>query len=107
MFAEIQSQNTATRDFHVISRWEPTSQVCSDCGFKWGKLDLKVRTLTCISCGVEHDRDENAARNILKVGVGHTHDSKRTGRVCKTGLPAVPVEPSTQVEVVQLTLFAC
>ena len=103
------------REFVVISRWEPTSQVCSDCGFKWGKLDLKVRTLTCISCGVEHDRDGNAAKNILKVGVGHTHDSKRTGRVCKTGLPAVPIEPSTQVEVVQcpvsevepLTLFAC
>ncbi|WZI66375.1 MAG: transposase [Gloeotrichia echinulata IR180] len=27
------------RTFHVISRWEPTSQVCSECGFKWGKLD--------------------------------------------------------------------
>lgn len=95
------------RDFHVISRWEPTSQVCSDCGFKWGKLDLKVRTLTCISCGSEHDRDENAARNIEKVGVGHIHDSKRTGRAGKTTTVAQPVEPSTQVEVVQLSLFAC
>ena len=95
------------RDFRVISRWEPTSQVCSDCGFKWGKLDLKVRTLTCISCGVEHDRDGNAAKNIEKVGVGHTHDSKRTGRAGKTTSVAQPIEPSTQIEVVQLTLFAC
>jgi putative transposase len=31
------------REFRVISRWEPTSQVCSDCGFKWGKLDLSIR----------------------------------------------------------------
>ncbi len=94
------------RDFHVISRWEPTSQVCSDCGFRWGKLALKVRTVTCVSCGSEHDRDENAARNIEKVGLGHIHDSKRTGRTCQTGL-AVSCEPSTQVEVVHLSLFAC
>lgn len=66
------------RQFAVINRWEPTSQICSDCGFKWGKLDLKVRTVTCVSCGSVHDRDENAARNIEKVGIGHGHDSKRT-----------------------------
>lgn len=65
------------RDFNVISRWEPTSQICSDCGYKWGKLDLSVRSVLCINCGSEHDRDENAARNINKVGIGHCHDSKR------------------------------
>ncbi|OBQ31051.1 MAG: transposase, partial [Aphanizomenon flos-aquae MDT14a] len=32
------------RDFRVISRWEPTSQICSECGYKWGKLDLKIRS---------------------------------------------------------------
>lgn len=95
------------RGFVVINRWEPTSQICSDCGFKWGKLDLSIRSVFCLSCGTEQDRDENAAKNIRNVGVGHTHDSKWTGRDCQTGLPAVPVEPSTQVEVVQLTLFAC
>ena len=31
------------REFKVISRWEPTSQICSDCGFKWGKIDLSIR----------------------------------------------------------------
>jgi len=72
------------RDFRVIGRWEPTSQVCSDCGFKWGKLDLKVRTVQCLNCGTEHDRDENAAKNINKVGIGHCHDSKRTQRKSKT-----------------------
>ncbi len=66
------------RKFMVINRWEPTSQICSDCGFKWGKLDLKVRAVTCVSCGSTHDRDENAAKNINKVGIGHGHDSKRT-----------------------------
>lgn len=72
------------RQFQTVSRWEPTSQICSDCGYKWGKLDLKVRTVTCLSCGTTHDRDENAAKNIDKVGIGHCHDSKRTLRDSKT-----------------------
>lgn len=76
------------RTFHAINRWEPTSQICSDCGFKWGKLDLSIRSVLCLNCGAEHDRDENAAKNINKVGIGHCHDSKRTWREGKTGLPA-------------------
>jgi len=76
------------RDFHVISRWEPTSQICSDCGFKWGKLNLSIRSVVCLNCGSEHDRDENAAKNIQKVGIEPRHDSKWTGRAGKTGSPA-------------------
>jgi len=72
------------RDFRVISRWEATSQICSKCGYKWGKLDLKIRSLKCLNCGTEHDRDENAAKNINKVGTGHCHDSKRALRQSKT-----------------------
>jgi putative transposase len=72
------------RDFRVISRWEATSQICSKCGYKWGKLDLKIRSLKCLNCGTEHDRDENAAKNINKVGTGHCHDSKRAQRQNKT-----------------------
>ena len=64
------------REFQVISRWEPTSQVCSDCEFKWGKIDLSIRSVLCLSCGTEQDRDENAARNIEQVGMGNRHDSK-------------------------------
>ncbi|MEK0181881.1 MAG: transposase [Oscillatoriales cyanobacterium] len=77
------------RDFRVISPWEPTSQVCSDCGFKWGKLDLKIRAVQCHNCGTEHDRDENAAKNINKVGTGHCHDCKRTQRQSKTTFGSV------------------
>ncbi|HBK95998.1 MAG TPA: transposase [Microcoleaceae bacterium UBA10368] len=72
------------REFKVISRWEPTSQVCSDCGFKWGKIDLSIRSVLCLSCGTEQDRDENAARNIEMVGMGHRHDLKCTLRQSKT-----------------------
>ncbi|XZN89698.1 MAG: zinc ribbon domain-containing protein [Microcoleus sp.] len=77
------------RDFRVISRWEPTSQICSDCGFRWGKLDLKIRSVQCHNCGTEHDRDENAAKNINKVGTGHCHDCKRTQRQSKTTFGSV------------------
>ncbi|XZN91053.1 MAG: RNA-guided endonuclease InsQ/TnpB family protein [Microcoleus sp.] len=81
------------REFRVISRWEPTSQVCSDCGFKWGKLYLSIRSVLCLSCGIEHDRDENAAKNINQVGMGNRHDSKRTQRKSKT----TPVASSDEV----------
>ncbi len=72
------------RNFVVISRWEPTSQTCSECGFRWGKIDLSVRSVLCLNCGTEHDRDENASINIEKVGIGHCHDSKWTQRQGKT-----------------------
>ncbi|HEY9612940.1 RNA-guided endonuclease TnpB family protein [Allocoleopsis sp.] len=93
------------REFVVISRWEPTSQVCSDCGYRWGKLDLKVREIVCMNCGTLHDRDDNASKNIEQVGVGHTHDSKRTGRERKTSSEAAPLELSTQREYEQFRLF--
>ncbi|MEG4837841.1 transposase [Microcoleus sp. B9-D4] len=72
------------REFRVISRSSPTSQVCSDCGFKWGKIDLSIRSLLCLNCGTQQDRDLNAAKNILQVGIGHCHDCKCTQREGKT-----------------------
>jgi putative transposase len=55
---------------HKIDRWEPTSQVCSDCGQK-KKLDLRDRVFVC-DCGLSIDRDHNAAINVLRVGAS-TH----------------------------------
>ncbi|PZO57425.1 MAG: transposase [Phormidesmis priestleyi] len=93
------------RAVNIISRWEPTSQTCSDCGFRWGKVDLSVRSILCVSCGAEHDRDENAAKNIDKVGAGLAHDSKRARRAHKTSLLAMPVETSSHKVEQQLSLF--
>ncbi len=72
------------REFLIIDRWEPTSQICSACCFKWGKLDLKVRSLKCLNCGTEHDRDENAAKNIELSRHRALGDSKRTQRQSQT-----------------------
>jgi putative transposase len=52
-----------------IDRWAATSKTCSCCGLKREELDLKVRRWTCEACGAEHDRDENAARNIKCLGI--------------------------------------
>lgn len=93
------------RDFAVISRWEPTSQYCSECGYRWGKLDLSVREVICLNCGKLHDRDDNASINIEQVGVGQIHDVKRTGSACKTSSEALCGEPSTRREYEQLKLF--
>lgn len=92
-FCEAKSEKFG-REFKVISRWEPTSQVCADCGFRWGKIDLSIRSVLCLNCNTEQDRDENAARNIAQVGMGNRHDSKRTQRDCQTISVAEPCEAS-------------
>ena len=56
------------RTFAKVGRFEPTSQVCSACGVKDGPKPLSVRLWVCAACGTIHDRDVNAARNILALG---------------------------------------
>ena len=54
----------------VIDRFYPSSQLCSACGTQWsGTKDLSVREWTCPNCATVHDRDCNAAKNILKEGL--------------------------------------
>ncbi len=53
-----------------ISRWEPSSKTCSQCGWKKEDLTLKDRIFDCKNCGSKLDRDFNAALNILKIGLG-------------------------------------
>ena len=50
----------------VADRWFPSSKTCSDCGSYPPKMPLSVRVWTCPDCGARHDRDVNAAKNILK-----------------------------------------
>lgn len=52
-----------------ISRWYPSSQICSNCGHNSGKKTLGVRSWTCPNCRSHHDRDINASVNILNEGL--------------------------------------
>jgi putative transposase len=59
----------ADRRLIVTGRWYPSSKICSACGFVLAGLPLKVRTWRCPSCRARHDRDINAAKNILAAGL--------------------------------------
>ena len=56
------------RDLVVIDRWYPSSKTCSACGHLLAGLSLGTRQWTCPSCSARHDRDLNAATNILAAG---------------------------------------
>jgi putative transposase len=56
------------RHLIVIDRWYPSSKTCSACGHLLPKLDLATRHWTCPACRTRHDRDINAAKNILAAG---------------------------------------
>ena len=54
------------RDFHQIGQWTATTKPCSECGYENKNLSLSDRRWTCPHCGSHHDRDVNAAINILR-----------------------------------------
>ena len=56
------------RTVHQVSRWLASSKICSACGWRLDELPLHVRAWACLSCGVFHDRDHNAAKVILAAG---------------------------------------
>jgi putative transposase len=57
------------RHLIVIDRWYPSSKTCSACGHLLAELSLSTRHWTCPSCRARHDRDINAAKNILAAGL--------------------------------------
>ncbi|MBE9046513.1 transposase [Pleurocapsales cyanobacterium LEGE 10410] len=106
--------NKYCRDIRIINRWQPTSQICADCGYKWGKLDLSIREIACLGCNSRKCRDGNASKVIDRIGVGHIHDGRRgtwsgfptvsaskkwTGSGHKTSTEAIHDELSTRLVV--------
>lgn len=51
-----------------VDRWFPSSKTCHGCGHVVENLPLGIRTWKCLGCGASHDRDINAAKNILAAG---------------------------------------
>jgi putative transposase len=86
----------ARRDLIVIDRWYPSSKACSACGHLLGKLSLSTRHWTCPSCGSRHDRDVNAAKNILAAGQAVTACGAGVRRSGTSRVrPAVKQEPQS------------
>lgn len=56
------------RELNVVDRWFPSSKTCSKCGHVIEKLPINVREWACPKCRANHDRDLNAAINILSAG---------------------------------------
>lgn len=90
----------AGRHLTVIDRWYPSSKTCSACGHLLPELDLGIRHWTCPACRARHDRDINAAKNILAAGRAVAGDTP--GDACGAGVrqqgeillrPAVKQEP--------------
>ncbi len=65
-----------------IDKWYPSSKRCSTCGHVLDALPLAVRHWTCPACGARHDRDVNAAKNVLAAGraVNACGEAIRPGR---------------------------
>ena len=91
----------AGRTYHRISRFYPSSKTCSSCDYKLEKLDLGTREWTCPNCGSFHDRDINAAINILRVGqndcYGEEIKSQATGDL-ELNIPTALQKMTSKIE---------
>jgi putative transposase len=70
------------RELIGIDRWYPSSKRCSDCGYTMPKMPLSVREWACPECGSIHDRDINAARNVLAAGLAVSAHGEAVSPVC-------------------------
>jgi putative transposase len=86
------------RNLVKIDRWYPSSKRCFDCGHLLDSLSLEIRHWVCPECGVAHDRDVNAAKNIHAVGLtvfDACGEAIRPGAVkAKSGKPQRSRKPS-------------
>ena len=70
------------RELIGIDRWYPSSKRCSSCGHVVKAMPLNVREWACPGCGTIHDRDINAARNILAAGLAVSANGENVSPVC-------------------------
>lgn len=77
------------KTFYRINRWTPSSKTCSSCGQKQQSMPLDVRKWTCPGCNTTHDRDINAAVNILRTGQQDLYGKQITSSATGEGV-AIP-----------------
>jgi putative transposase len=77
------------RTLLIAHRSFPSSKLCSRCGHKVHKMPLVVRLWTCPACGHEHDRDINAAQNLLADGIRQLSGGERCDYRAEPGGPCL------------------
>lgn len=87
----------------VADRWFASSKTCSCCGAHRETLPLAVRQWTCVSCGAEHDRDVNAAKNLERYAVSSTVSAcgearSDVGRKTRMKRASTKQEPNSKAE---------
>ena len=88
-----------------VDRFYPSSKTCSECGYKLYILELDVRTWECPDCNTIHNRDLNAAKNILRKGFSDlTGIPEEFGNFSK--LPSVESIENSRGEAVRPMLFS-
>ncbi|MFI6521234.1 RNA-guided endonuclease InsQ/TnpB family protein [Spirillospora sp. NPDC050679] len=88
----------ADRALVAVDRWYPSSKTCSTCGHLLAELSLTTRAWTCPACRTRHDRDHNAAKNIL--AAGRAVARQKPGEVCGADVrrqgPSLPQSATKQ-----------
>lgn len=80
------------RQLIVIDRWSPSSKTCNSCGHIMKDWNLGIREWDCPNCGIHHDRDVNAAKNILDEGMKILDTVGTTGSACRVDSSVVEIQ---------------
>ncbi len=88
---------------HIIKadRFYASSKTCSVCGYKNDQLTLSVRKWQCPECGILHDRDENASKNLYQIGLTHLTGGRvgtTRAQACGEGKTSVKQEAPQFIE---------
>jgi len=95
------------RKLVVIDRWSATSRKCNNCGHVIKDWNLGIREWTCPKCGTHHDRDVNAAKNILDEGL-KILDRAGTAQIqaCGEDSSVVEIQSRSSVKQEKSTVFS-
>ena len=95
----------SSRELTIVDRWFASSQICSCCGKSGGKKELDVREWECLYCNTIHDRDINAATNLVNYRDAGGQSESKNGRGASVSLPMVAVRCEASTTYEQLSLF--
>lgn len=94
------------KNFLEIGTFEPSSKTCNDCGNVNNSLTLKDREWTCCGCGIVHDRDKNASKNIKDIALKNWRVERSLQDIDATPLPVKVGKRAKDVSKIRNIVFA-